>query len=124
MGNCNRCQAEITWSQPFVKGNKPLNPDGSQHTCKTQVKEEKYISPNQSLFDTVKWDKMPDDEKTSDMLELVIGLKTMRALAYQDAKDVHPDMPENSNVFGQIVNAGISHLINLAKVKAMKTRGK
>ena len=122
MGNCNRCQSEITWSQPFVKGNKPLNPDGSVHFCKTEKKEER--SPNQSLFDTVKWDKISEDEKTSDMLELVIGLKTMRALAYQDAKDVHPDMPENSNTFGQIVNAGISHLINLAKVKAMKTRGK
>ena len=123
MGNCNRCQAEITWPVPFVKGNKPLNPDGSQHFCKAEKKEE-YKSPNQSLFDTVKWDIIPEDEKTSDMLELVIGLKTMRALAYQDAKDIHPDMPENSNTFGQIVNAGISHLINLAKVKAMKTRSK
>ena len=122
MGNCNRCQAEITWPQPFVKGNKPLNPNGTPHFC--EQKKEEYKSPNQSLFDTVKWDKIPEDEKTSDMLELVIGLKTMRALAYQDVKDVHPDMPENSNTFGQIVNAGISHLINLAKVKAMKTRGK
>ena len=124
MGNCNRCQAEITWPQPFVKGNKPLNPDGSQHFCKVGEKKEEYKSPNQSLFDTVKWDKLTEDEKTSDMLELVIGLKTMRALAYQDTKDVHPDMPENSNTFGQIVNANVSHLINLAKVKAMKTRVK
>ena len=119
MGNCNRCQAEITWPQPFVKGNKPLNPDGTQHSCKTEKKE-----TQSQIFDTVKWDKLPEDEKTPDMLELVIGLKTMRALAYQDAKDVHPDMPENSNTFGQIVNAGISHMINLAKVKALKTRGK
>ena len=122
MSNCNRCQAEIIWPVPFVKGNKPMNPDNTPHFCNT--KKEEYKSPNQSLFDTVKWDKIAEDEKTSDMLELVIGLKTMRALAYQDAKDVHPDMPENSNTFGQIVNAGISHLINLAKVKALKTRGK
>ena len=120
MSNCNRCQAEITWPQPFVKGNKPLNKDGSQHTCKP--KEER--SPNQSLFDTVKWDIVPEEEKTEDMKELVLGLKIMRRLAYEDAKGIHPDMPENSNTFGQIVNAGISHLINLAKVKAMKTRGK
>lgn len=120
MGNCKNCGNEIIWKTPYVKGDGPLNPDSSSHRCKK--KEER--SPNQSLFDTVKWDKIAEDEKTSDMLELVIGLKTMRALAYQDAKDVHPDMPENSNTFGQIVNAGISHLINLAKVKAMKTRVK
>lgn len=122
MSNCNRCQAEITWPQPFVKGNKPLNPDGSAHFCKTQEKITEYKSPNQP--DTVKWDKIPEDEKTSDMLELVIGLKTMRALAYQDTKDVHPDMAEDSNTFGTIVNANVTHLINLAKIKAMKIKGK
>ena len=122
MSNCNRCQAEITWPQPFVKGNKPLNLNGSAHFCKTEKNEGR--SPNQSLFDTVKWDVVPDEEKTEDMKELVLGLKIMRKLAYEDAKDIHPDMPENSNTFGQIVNAGISHLINLAKVKAMKMRGK
>lgn len=120
MSNCNRCQAEITWPVPFVKGNKPLNPDGSPHFCKGEKREER--SPNQP--DTVKWERVSEDDKTEDMKELVLGLKTMRALAYEDAKDVHPDMAENSNTFGQIVNAGISHLINLAKVKAMKTRGK
>ena len=81
-------------------------------------------SSNQSLFDNVKWSTVPEDEKTEDMRELVMGLKVMRNLAYEDAKDIHPDMPENSNTFGQIVNAGISHLINLAKVKAMKARSK
>ena len=121
MSNCNRCQAEITWPQPFVKGNKPLNPNGSIHVCQKPNEER---SPNQSLFDTVKWDKISEEDKTEDMKELVMGLKTMRMLAYEDAKDIHPDMPENNNTFGQIVNAGISHLINLAKVKAMKTRGK
>lgn len=119
MSKCNRCEAEITWPQPFVKGNKPLNIDGSAHFCKTQEKIDR--SPNQP--DTVKWDKITDDEKTSDMLELVVGLKTMRALAYQDTKDVHPDMAEDSNTFGTIVNANVTHLINLAKIKAMK-RGK
>lgn len=120
MGNCNRCQAEITWPQPFVKGNKPLNPDGTPHKCSgtSQAREER--SPNQSLFDNVKWEAYPDDVKTDDMRELQAGLKAMRALAYEDAKEVHPDMPENSNTFGQIVNAGISHLINLAKIKATK----
>ena len=119
MSNCNRCQGIITWPQPFVKGNKPLNPDGTPHTCNA-----KKETVNQPLFDNVNWSTIPADEKTDDMVELVMGLKAMRALAYEDARDVHPDMPENSNTFGQIVNAGISHLINLAKVKAMKARNK
>jgi hypothetical protein len=44
----------------------------------------------------------------------------MRLLSYKDAKEVHPDLDENSNTFGTIVNAGITHLINLAQVKATK----
>ena len=119
MSNCNRCQGVITWPQPFVKGNKPLNTDGTPHICNA-----KKEIVNQPLFDNVNWSVIPADDKTDDMVELVMGLKAMRALAYEDARDVHPDMPENSNTFGQIVNAGISHLINLAKVKAMKARSK
>ena len=46
--------------------------------------------------------------------------KGMQGLAYEYVKELHPDMPENTNTFGQIVNANISHLINLAKVKAIK----
>ena len=59
-------------------------------------------------------------EFTDDEQLLLSGLKRMRVLAYKDAKDVHPDMNENSNTFGQIVNAGITHLTQLAKVKAIK----
>lgn len=118
--NCNRCQAEITWKTPYTKGDTPLNPDGTKHICQKQ-NQSQQITTN---FESVKWDILPMEDQTDDMKELVLGLKTMRSLAYQDAKDVHPDMPENSNTFGQIVNAGVSHLINLAKVKAMKARGK
>lgn len=118
MGNCKNCQAEITWKTPYVKGDGPLNPDNTPHRC--QKKTYSQGIPNQSLFDNVKWEALPMEDWTEDMKELVMGLKTMRSLAYKDAKDVHPDMPENSNTFGQIVNAGISHLINLAKVKALK----
>lgn len=117
MGNCKNCQESITWKTPYVKGDGPLNPDLSPHRCK---KKQQDTSSNQSLFESVKWDILPIEEQTEDMKELVLGLKTMRSLAYQDAKDVHPDMPENSNTFGQIVNASISHLINLAKVKAIR----
>lgn len=115
--NCNRCQAEITWKTPYVKGDTPLNPDMTKHICKT-------VAQQITNFESVKWEILAKEEFTADMEELMLGLKTMRSLAYQDAKDVHPDMSENSNTFGQIVNAGISHLINLAKVKALRVKAK
>lgn len=117
--NCNRCQAEITWKTPYTKGDTPLNPDMSKHICQKATPQQ--ITTN---FESVKWEILAKDEFTADMEELMLGLKTMRSLAYQDAKDVHPDMAENSNTFGQIVNAGISHLINLAKVKALRVKAK
>lgn len=117
MSNCKNCQMAITWKTPYTKGDGPLNLDLTPHKC---TKKTFSVSQNQSIFDNVKWEALPQEEWTEDMKELVLGLKAMRALAYKDAKDVHPDMPENSNTFGQIVNAGISHLINLAKVKAIR----
>ena len=54
------------------------------------------------------------------MKQLIAGLNGMRALAYQNAKELHSDMNVNSNTFGQIVNANMTHLIQLAKVKAIK----
>ncbi len=68
----------------------------------------------------VNWVKISEDDKSEDMKQLVLGLESMRSLAYEDAKKTHPEMSESSNTFGQIVNAGISHLIELAKVKAIK----
>ena len=120
MSNCNRCQAVINWPVPFVKGNKPLNPDGTPHFCKTGQTEQRSINEPER----VNWESIPKDEQTEDMRELVLGLKAMRSLAYENTKELHPDMAENTNTFGQIVNANISHLINLAKVKAMKARSK
>lgn len=57
---------------------------------------------------------------TDDEQVLVGGLKRMRSLAYKDAKDVHPEMNENSNTFGTIVSAGTTQLTLLALVKAIK----
>ena len=66
----------------------------------------------------VNWEEV--GEITDDEGVLLGGLKRMRLLSYEDAKEVHPDLDENSNTFGQIVNAGITHLVNLALVKATK----
>lgn len=33
---CNRCQQEIKWPEPYQQGQKPLNMDGSVHSCAVQ----------------------------------------------------------------------------------------
>ena len=31
---CNQCDSPIIWDQPYVKGSRPKNEDGSTHSCK------------------------------------------------------------------------------------------
>ena len=31
---CNLCESPIIWDQPYVKGSRPKNEDGSTHSCK------------------------------------------------------------------------------------------
>jgi len=131
---CPSCGKEIICRTKPASGNYPAklqwqDPDGKAHynydfkTDTTTCRDETSSIPNErspNAPESVVWSKISEDEKTEEMKQLVIGLKMMRALAYEDAKQVHPDMAENSNTFGQIVNAGMSHLINLAKIKAIK----
>jgi len=66
----------------------------------------------------VVWGKL--DEPSADQLLLVSGLREVRSLAYDFTKEGHPELSENTNLFGQIVNANISHLLTLALIKATK----
>ena len=119
--------AKLQWQDEDGKAHYSFDFATKETTCKGGKAVESsvtYKQPQAQIIESVKWEILQKEDYTPDMQELVLGLKTMRSLAYQDAKDVHPDMAENSNVFGTIVNANITHLINLAKVKAMKTRSK
>lgn len=31
---CRRCRAQLMWKQPYKKGDLPVNPNGSIHTCR------------------------------------------------------------------------------------------
>ena len=31
---CNLCESPIIWDQPYVKGSRPKNEDGSTHSCR------------------------------------------------------------------------------------------
>ena len=117
--------AKLQWQDEDGKAHYSFDFATKETTCKGAKTESSTTHQvSTQTVESVKWEVLQKEDYTADMQELVLGLKTMRCLAYQDAKDVHPDMAENSNVFGQIVNAGMTHLINLAEIKALKTKGK
>ena len=62
----------------------------------------------------------PDDKG----YELGEGEKAFENIAYHLVKERHPDISDQSNLFGQMVNAKESHLIMLALIKAIKGVGK
>jgi len=111
---CNKCGQQIGWRQD---GDRyiPLNTDGSDHkpTCTgskpstPQVQETKVV-----------WGEL--GKSTPDQELLKAGLHQIRLLAYEFTKENHPELGDNSNLFGTIVNANISHLIGLAQIKATK----
>ena len=121
-GNCYKCNGLMTCGEGFEGKPTWKNSDGKSHynkdgTCRNGTPVE-TSAPAQTTTTKVNWPTL--EEKSGDMEELVLGLKSMRALAFEDAKETHPDLDDNGNIFGQIVNAGITHLIQLAKVKAIK----
>jgi len=121
MGICNNCNAEIVWPQPYVKGNPPNNPDGTAHRCKksdSPVPNDKY--PGKPTV--VKWPTLNTEDKRPDMIELQEGSKVFTALAYENVLERVPDADTNGSLFGTMVNAEKTHLINLAKVRAIKQK--
>ena len=82
--------------------NKPYTPKGT--TGKSSSKSDNV--------GTVIWPLIPSDE---DAKRLASSFERVQGIAVSIAKKQHPDMSENSNVFGQIVNAIVTNLINLGK---------
>ena len=111
---CNKCGQQIGWRQ---EGGKyiPLNIDGSDH--KPTCSGSKSVAP-QVQETKVIWGKI--EKPTQDQEILREGLRQIRLLAYEFTKENHPELSDNSNLFGTIVNANITHLIGLAQIKATK----
>ncbi len=111
---CNKCGQTIEWKMPYTKGDKPMNPDGSEHQTTCQTK-----SVSQQVTQTkVNW--TPLINQTKDQKLLNDGLEQFISLAYEIVKKSHPELDTNGNSFGMIVNARTTQLIELAKVKAIK----
>ena len=66
----------------------------------------------------VVWESM--GKLTADQKQLKDGLSALRSIAYDFTKECHPELSENSNSFGQINNANMTHLLALMSIKAIK----
>lgn len=84
------------------------------HSCPKYKKTQE----TQQTIKTV-WANAELDEKGEEILE---GLKAFKNIAYHLAKEEHPEMSDQDNLFGQIVNANTTHLVQLALIKAIKTK--
>jgi hypothetical protein len=126
-GPCFSCGDTIFCNEKEYNGTVSLQwqgKDGKAHYTKTGECKDSIPTntPNiQSMAQPekkVEWVDAGEHTKEEDVI--VGGLERFRSLAYQDVKKLHPTLSVNSDKFGTIVNASITHMIGLAKVKAIK----
>ncbi len=122
-GKCFRCNKPIYCKEGYEGKPTWKNNDGSSHynkdgDCADSTKFETQSVAQKVQETKVVWEKL--DETSEDQQQLVSGLREVRSLAYTFTKENHPELSENTNLFGQIVNANISHLLALAQIKATK----
>jgi hypothetical protein len=135
--NCQKCNCPINWDKLIDKTFKKK--DGSQghgwwredlskeeHTkerCEQLAKSWEFVPKQNEIAqrETEKtvWPNSPTDY-TPDQTNLMDAEQIYCKMAFDLVKSMHPTMDENSNTFGQIVNAKEGHLIQLAKVKAIR----
>lgn len=125
-GKCFRCNKPIYCKEGYQGKPTWKNNDGSSHynkegECADSGNFETTGKSSPQVTETkVIWEKL--DEQSDDQRQLVLGLTELRALAYDFTKGYHPELPDNTNLFGQIVNANMTHLLSLMQIKAIKEK--
>ena len=142
--NCQKCGCPINWDKTIDKTF--TKKDGSQgqgwwredlskeeHTkerCEGFTKSNEWKKtpgsglPKQTTQPTEKtvWPSAPA-QYSPDQQNLMDAEEIYCKMAYDIVKTMHPSLDENSNLFGQMVNAKESHLVQLAKIKAIRDIG-
>ena len=144
--NCQKCNCPINWDKTIDKTF--TKKDGSQgqgwwredlskeeHTkerCQqmansnewrvrqtgyTLSKDQHEPPAQKTIWPTAPAQYTPDQQNLMDAEEIYCKM------AYDIVKTMHPTLDENSNLFGQMVNAKESHLVQLAKIKAIRDIG-
>jgi len=136
MAKCPSCKASIICRDKITNSGPVLqwqNQNGQSHYlppkddpdnpgnkifggCRPAGEQNQSTTP-QTAGKTI-WDII--DTKSSDMIELQTGSNVMRALAYENTKNSYPDMDDQSQIFGTIVNAEKGHLIQMRLIKQIK----
>ena len=141
--NCQKCNCPIQWDKLIDKTF--TKKDGSQghgwwredlskeeHTkerCQKmessgewRIRQTGYdLSKDRPEQKTI-WPTAPA-QYTPDQQNLMDAEEIYCKMAYDIVKTMHPSLDENSNLFGQMVNAKESHLVQLAKIKAIRDIG-
>ena len=82
----------------------------------------KNIESKTAPVEKTTWPTAPA-QYTPDQQNLMDAEEIYCKMAYDIVKTMHPSLDENSNLFGQMVNAKESHLVQLAKIKAIRDIG-
>lgn len=137
--NCNKCGCPVAWDKLIDK--KYTKKDGkevigwwredlskeihSKERCENFTKTGDFskVSSSKTGVDNPQektiWPTAPA-QYTPDQRNLMDAEEIYCKMAYDVVRGRHPNMDENSNIFGQIVNAVEGHLIQCGKIKAIR----
>lgn len=135
--NCQKCGCSIAWDKLIDKTF--TKKDGStghgwwredlskeEHTkerCERMAHSNEWRSTKTEAksapVEKTIWPSSPA-QYTPDQTNLMDAEEIYCKMAYDIVKAMHPNLDENSNLFGQMVNAKESHLVQLAKIKAIR----
>lgn len=89
MPTCNRCGQEITWAEPYQKGMRPLNSDGSSvHECPQNTQSPSTAATGTPQQTTIPQQKPANGTERLDDCRLM--LQTGIDLCKKMATDIYP----------------------------------
>jgi len=115
--------AKLQWQNEDGKSHYMFDQATNAVTCRGITSGETSTpQPNPDVKHKTNWSIL--DDKSQGQITLQDGFKGMRSLAYEIVKDEYPEMNDQSDKFGTIVNATIGHLIQMATITAIREKPK
>ena len=126
-GACSVCGSNVIWVEKSWQGKTSLTLRNSSDQKAHNVKSgDSWICStgytqsvaSKAIENKVVWNEV--GELSEDEQQLVGGLERVRDVAKGVTSRHHPELSDNSTIFGQINNANMGHLLALMKIKAIK----
>ena len=139
--NCQKCGCPINWDKTIDKTFTKKDGSQGQGWWREDLSKEEHTKERcEGFTKSNEWNKTPGSglpkqttqpiektvwptapaQYTPDQQNLMDAEEIYCKMAYDIVKTMHPTLDENSNLFGQMVNAKESHLVQLAKIKAIR----